>query len=188
MMKRLLLLVCLFIGISSIAVSQEFKHFKVKMFEHNWQLIREQNKPMGEEILISIPDGSNKVLLFNAIHSFPEEIKKELIKCKRINLFFTFNSKGEVKCQMFMGAKVDGFSLTEKQWLDVVRIMENVKLDVNKLKILPSELHRPEIIKSELSKLKVDWYGSMTSINITKILRGELYLDSNGKICTKGKK
>ena len=76
MMKRLLLLVCLFIGISSIDVSQEFKHFKVKMFEHNWQLIREQNKPMGEEI------------------------KKELIKCKRIDLCFTFNSKGEARCQI----------------------------------------------------------------------------------------
>jgi hypothetical protein len=55
---------------------------------------------MGEEILIRIPDGSNKVLLFNAIHSFPEEINKELIKCKRIDLCFTFNSKGEVRCQI----------------------------------------------------------------------------------------
>ena len=77
MMKRLLLLVCLFIGISSIAVSQEFKCFRLRKGNLVWNMIYERNKPLGEQLFMEIQSPHSN-LLFSAVHSFPEKIKGEL--------------------------------------------------------------------------------------------------------------
>ena len=199
MMKRILLLVCLFIGISSIAVSQEFKCFRLRKGNLVWNMIYERNKPLGEQLLMEI-QSPNSNLLFSAVHSFPEKIKKEIIKDKkRLGIHIYVNSNGEVSFGTFAGSSEDEWTLTEKQWLKIVRIMENIKLDVSKLKIIKTKSNSPAVIKSkskdpvslksELKKqnIEFEWYAEF-NLEVRDILSGELYLDSNGKICRKGKK
>ena len=161
MVKQLFLLACLCVGFSNIATAQQFKHLQLKINDGgNWRLYSKGRPTSGVNKMRADPKKHIMTLIFNAIHSFPEEIKKELIKYDgRISVGFDFNAKGEIFYVYFLGRGniKDGIPLTEKQWLEIVQIIKRIKIDLTQIDVLD----------------ELEW-GAGGIYHITNILRNEV--------------